>query len=117
MSKAVMRNVFVYSILIIVISFLGLPAESKTFEVEFTFMPGRPVRSVCLAGTFNNWSITATPMEDADGDGIWKIVLSLPRGEHQYKFVVDGTVWVTDMKAEAFRDDGDVYKRQGPVAF
>lgn len=106
MSKAVMRNVFVYSILIIVISFLGWPAESKTFEVEFTFMPGRPGRSVCLAGTFNNWSITATPMEDADGDGIWKIVLSLPRGEHQYKFVVDGTVWVTDMKAEAFRDDG-----------
>ena len=106
MSKAVMRNVFVYSILIIVISFLGLPAESKTFEVEFTFMPGRPVRSVCLAGTFNNWSITATPMEDTDGDGTWKIVLSLPRGEHQYKFVVDGTVWVTDMKAEEFRDDG-----------
>jgi cyclomaltodextrinase len=106
MSKAVMRNVFVYSILIIVISFLGWPAESKTFEVEFTFMPGRPGRSVCLAGTFNNWSITATPMEDADGDGIWKIVLSLPRGEHQYKFVVDGTVWVTDMKAEEFRDDG-----------
>ncbi len=106
MSKAVMRNVFVYSILMIVVFSLSLPADSKAFEVEFTFMPGRPVRTVCLAGTFNNWSVSATPMEDTDGDGTWKVVLRLPQGEHQYKFVVDGTVWVTDMKAEEFRDDG-----------
>jgi len=49
MSKAVMRNVFVYSILIIVISFLGLPAESKTFEVEFTFI-ARTSCEICLFG-------------------------------------------------------------------
>jgi cyclomaltodextrinase len=106
MSKAVTRNVFVYSILVVIVLSLGLSAEGKTFEVEFTFVPGRPIKTVCLAGTFNNWSVAATPMEDIDGDGTWKVVLRLPRGEHQYKFVVDGTVWVTDMKAEEFRDDG-----------
>lgn len=106
MSRSVTRNLLVCSILIVVVLSLGVPAEGKTFEVEFTFAPGRPVKTVNLAGTFNNWSVTATPMEDVDGDGIWKVVLRLPQGEHQYKFVVDGTVWVQDMKAEEFRDDG-----------
>lgn len=84
----------------------GLPAEGKSFDAEFMFSPGFPARTVALAGSFNNWSTTATPMEDSDGDGVWRVVLRLPAGEYQYKFVVNGTVWVTDMKAEAFRDDG-----------
>ncbi len=106
MCRRVMRKLLVYSILIIIVLSLGLSVESRTFQVEFTFAPGRPVGTVTLAGTFNNWSATSTPMEDVDGDGVWQVVLGLPQGEHQYKFVVDGTVWVTDMKAKEFRDDG-----------
>jgi hypothetical protein len=63
-------------------------------------------RQVTLAGNFNNWGGTQgggrydpsiDPMTDVDGDGIWQIVLPLPPGRYQYKFVIDGGVrWEQD---------------------
>jgi 1,4-alpha-glucan branching enzyme len=63
-------------------------------------------RQVTLAGNFNNWGGTQgggrydsaiDPMGDEDGDGIWTIVLPLPPGRYQYKFVIDGGVrWEQD---------------------
>ena len=61
---------------------------------------------VTLAGNFNNWGgtegggrydPTIDPMTDADGDGIWTIVMPLPPGRYQYKFVIDnGVRWEKD---------------------
>jgi 1,4-alpha-glucan branching enzyme len=61
---------------------------------------------VTLAGNFNNWGgtegggrydPTIDPMSDPDGDGIWTIVLPLPPGRYQYKFVIDnGVRWEED---------------------
>ena len=48
-----------------------------------------------LAGTFNNWSDSANPMQK-DDDGYWTIVIPLSAGTHEYKFVVDGA-WITDL--------------------
>lgn len=45
--------------------------------------------SVLIAGTFNNWSSTATPMTRRS-DGRWVAHLKLPPGHHEYKFIVDG---------------------------
>ncbi len=63
-------------------------------------------RQVTLAGNFNNWGGTQgggrydpaiDPMHDADGDGVWSIVIPLPPGRYQYKFVLDGGVtWEID---------------------
>jgi 1,4-alpha-glucan branching enzyme len=63
-------------------------------------------RMVTLAGSFNNWAGTKgggryessiDPMSDDDGDGVWTIVMPLPPGRYQYKFVVDnGVRWETD---------------------
>jgi 1,4-alpha-glucan branching enzyme len=63
-------------------------------------------RMVTLAGNFNNWGgtegggrydPTIDPMTDEDGDGIWTIVLPLPPGRYQYKFVIDnGVRWELD---------------------
>ncbi len=63
-------------------------------------------RQVTLAGNFNNWGGTQgggrydpsiDPMSDRDGDGIWTIVVPLPPGRYQYKFVIDGGVrWEQD---------------------
>ncbi len=50
--------------------------------------------NVFLAGDFNAWSAGANPMVKND-DGIWTATVSLPPGEHQYKFVVDGQ-WTAD---------------------
>ncbi|OQX84599.1 MAG: hypothetical protein B6D63_04175 [Candidatus Latescibacteria bacterium 4484_7] len=52
--------------------------------------------TVFLAGTFNNWNATATPMK-RDDKGYWSVVMKLSPGKHEYKFVVDGA-WITDLE-------------------
>ena len=46
-------------------------------------------REVFLAGTFNDWKYSATPMTRADG-GKWVADLTLHHGVYEYRFVVDG---------------------------
>lgn len=50
---------------------------------------------VFLAGSFNNWDPTAKEMLDKKGEGLFSVTLTLPPGDHQYKFVIDGT-WCAD---------------------
>ena len=45
------------------------------------------------------------PLVRTTGDGVWTATLTLPVGQHQYTFVVDGTQWVPDPSAPAI-DDG-----------
>jgi len=52
-------------------------------------------RSVSLVGDFNGWSPDASPLRP-DSAGVWTVVLSLPPGVHQYKFLVDGEEHVND---------------------
>ncbi|HHF52739.1 MAG TPA: hypothetical protein ENL43_00035, partial [candidate division WOR-3 bacterium] len=51
-------------------------------------------KQVYLAGEFNEWSTTSLPMRK-EKDGTWWIVIKLPPGKYEYKFVVDGQ-WVAD---------------------
>ncbi len=44
---------------------------------------------VCLAGTFNDWSESSTPMAKGKG-GDWIANLHLSPGRHEFKFVIDG---------------------------
>lgn len=44
---------------------------------------------IYAAGTFNDWSTTATPLKKSD-DGEWKAELQLLPGHYEYKFLVDG---------------------------
>ena len=65
-------------------------------EREITFeLTAAPGSQVFVAGTFNGWSPTANPMKDNPDSGHYKTRIRLPRGKHQYKFVVDG-VWSLD---------------------
>src|ERR1051325_8423191 len=45
-------------------------------------------RSVAVAGSFNNWDPTKTPLT-RQGDR-WSTKVDLPRGRYEYRFVVDG---------------------------
>lgn len=51
--------------------------------------------TVAIAGSFNSWSPTATPMRRNEESGIFETCIPLPPGEHQYRLVVDG-VWTAD---------------------
>lgn len=69
--------------------------------IQFSYRPDEPVRTVALAGEFNDWDVNATPMSDADNDGVWTVVVPLPIGRWEYKFVVNGGQWITDPHAPA----------------
>ena len=60
--------------------------------------------NVFLAGSFNGWNATATPMT-RDDDGYWRVTMRLDPGKHDYKFVVDGA-WITDFENPASASDG-----------
>ncbi len=61
-------------------------------------MPAPGAQSVVVVGNFNDWD--ATPLSDADGDGIWTIILPLSPGRHEYAFVIDGRWWGLDPLAD-----------------
>lgn len=88
-------------------------------EVDATLDPGngrytvivrhQPViacKSVHIAGSFNGWSKTKTPLRDPDGDGTYEAKLQLARGLHHYKFVINGSVWQHDGDNPRTESDG-----------
>jgi len=61
---------------------------------------------VMLVGDFNDWSNKATPMNDEEGKGIWRLTVPLEPGTYRYKFLVDGERWVNDPAADGKINDG-----------
>ena len=83
----------------------GPAASSSPALVTVRFVLSAPdAHAVSVAGTFNQWNANATPLVRT-GAGLWTATLTLPAGEHQYAFVVDGARWVPDPAAPAV-DDG-----------
>ncbi|MEE8572970.1 MAG: glycogen-binding domain-containing protein, partial [Gemmatimonadota bacterium] len=74
------------------------PARSAVSKVdggiEFTFDHPN-AGSVSLAGEFNNWNANADPLTQGE-DGVWRVVVDLGPGDHEYKFVVNGSEWIAD---------------------
>jgi len=54
-------------------------------------------QEVGIAGSFNDWHPSVTPMIRLS-DGMWAKELVLPPGSYEYRFVVDGE-WVDDPAA------------------
>ena len=65
--------------------------QLQAVHFEFTHPTAR---TVCIAGTFNDWQPEAAPMLPW-GHGRWMSELSLPPGTYEYCFVVDGQ-WLPD---------------------
>jgi len=66
--------------------------------IRFTYEDAY-AKTVAWAGAFNDWNATAHPMKK-DAGGLWSIVIELPPGAQEYKFVVDGQ-WVADPENSA----------------
>ena len=81
------------------------PATSAPLVTVRFVLVAPDAREVSLAGTFNQWDAHATPLVRTGSTGVWTATLTLPAGQHQYAFVVDGARWVPDPGAPAV-DDG-----------
>jgi hypothetical protein len=82
-----------------------IPTSSAgTITVRFV-LAAPNAREVSVAGTFNQWDPRATPLVRSGANGVWSATITLPTGQHQYAFVVDGVRWMADPAAPAV-DDG-----------
>ena len=81
------------------------PVAESTVYVQFA-LTAKGAQTVAVAGDFNNWSTDAGILRDPDGDGVWVGMMPVTPGVHKYMFVVDGTEWVTDPRADGYADDG-----------
>ena len=79
------------------LSIAGHLPERRRIRFEF-FHP--TAKHVCVAGDFNGWNPTATPLRSL-GDGRWLRELRLPLRRHEYLLLVDGE-WKFDPKAAEY---------------
>lgn len=93
-----------------------MPTTSKTTSArkqgEAPAAPAAPARkrvsfqvhapeaqAVAVAGDFNDWNPAAQPMKRDPESGTWKATLTLPAGQYQYRYVIDGQ-WVDDPQCD-----------------
>jgi glycosidase len=83
--------------------FLDEPPPVTGTHVVFRFDPRSAfsqfvgtVNTLNLAGTFNGWSMSGTPLTSVDPYGNFYGEVEIPTGELQYKFVVNGNNWQID---------------------
>jgi 1,4-alpha-glucan branching enzyme len=78
-------------------------SEGRRSTVRFRFPDRSNANRVMLAGSFNEWSTTATPMQITDSG--WIAELDLVPGRYAYKFIVDGR-WQEDPYNRNRESDG-----------
>jgi len=64
------------------------PAQQTPPTINFA-CEAPDAKEVFLCGDFNDWDPQAHPMQRMP-NGVWKLHLQLPPGEHHYWFLVDG---------------------------
>lgn len=75
---------------------LNTSRKKKTIAVRLEFHDDQ-AKTVCIAGTFNDWHPKTTPMLTT-GPGQWIKELALSPGIYEYQYVVDGR-WINDPQA------------------
>lgn len=75
---------------------MNTSTKKKPIAVRLEFHDDQ-AKTVCVAGTFNDWHPKSTPMLTT-GPGQWIKELALPPGIYEYQYVVDGR-WINDPQA------------------
>ncbi len=83
------------------------PASSQSGPVLTRFVyTNDTADSVAVAGDFSDWAPIPLSPHTVDGETVWTGLVPVPRGEHEYQFVINGERWVTDPLAPVQQDDG-----------
>lgn len=74
------------------------PTKNSQFKVTFRHKPEHQARFVSIAGSFNDWNKETHQLDGPREDQYYYVTLTLGRGQHEYKFVVDGEHWTHDVE-------------------
>jgi hypothetical protein len=78
-----------------------------TFELPTKGLPeGIEIENAFLAGEFNDWAPTATPMTPRKKDGAFRATVELEPGEYQFRYVINGEHWYNDQNADGYVPSG-----------
>lgn len=78
--------------------------DKKKCTVTFTVTAdaAQGASTINVAGDFNSWSSTETPLKQAK-DGSFSVKLALAAGkEYQFRYLIDGHKWENDWKADKY---------------
>jgi 1,4-alpha-glucan branching enzyme len=79
----------------------GAGTKQRPQEKPVELILNQPqAQSVAVAGTFNDWDLSRTPMSPGP-KGTWKVTVWLPAGRYEYRFIVDGQ-WMSDPNAREY---------------
>lgn len=67
-------------------------------EIEFSYSSKTKLKSVAVAGTFNQWDHARHPMT-LGNDGTWRTTINIAPGIYTYRFVLNGNSWIVDPSA------------------
>lgn len=84
-----MRRLFT-ALALLLCSVALIAQHNVTFQVDMNSYAGTINTGVYVNGSWNNWCGSCNPLTDANLDGIWEGTISIPAGEHEFKFTVDG---------------------------
>jgi hypothetical protein len=88
-----------------------LHSRAGIFVVTNTPTPAACSPQVHVAGGFNNWSDSATPLKKQP-DGSFADEVPIPWGEKQaFKYVVDGGEWIAGLACEKEREISQARRR------
>lgn len=78
----------------------GIKKKAAPAARRVTFqLAANPKSDVFLVGSFNKWDAARHRMKDTRGNGKYSITLVLPKGQYEYKFLVNGN-WLVDPEGQ-----------------
>ncbi|MDD2716026.1 MAG: hypothetical protein PHW04_09045 [Candidatus Wallbacteria bacterium] len=85
------------ALLMIALCSIALYADAKTYDVALS-LKWATAETVTVPMDINKWDKNANPMAKGT-DEAFHVVIKLPAGEYQYKFVINGKEWLLDPNA------------------
>ena len=100
-----MRRTLSLALILLFIAAAPLLAVKRPVTFRYQPMIGG-VSKIFLAGSFNSWSPNNAKYQMKESGGVYTLTIFLEPGRYMYKFVIDGTKWITDPNAKETAPDG-----------
>lgn len=79
------------------------PMFGAKTRVTFSLPADQPEGTVSVVGTFNDWAPGKHELVTRR-DGTRSVSVTLPRGEHRFRYLASGGVWFDDPTADAVEE-------------